>query len=55
MTWGIAASVIERFTGAGVPKENLSFARESFTFNSPAPTRALVASSRDYDPPRWER
>jgi SAM-dependent methyltransferase len=48
MTWGVEASVIERFAGAGVPAEKVSFARESFTFNSPAPTRDLVAMFRDY-------
>ena len=35
MTWGIESNVIERFAGAGVPADRVSFARETFTFNSP--------------------
>ena len=27
MTWGVESNVVERFTAAGVPAENLSFAR----------------------------
>ena len=30
MTWGVETNVIERFSGAGVPKENVSFARDTF-------------------------
>ena len=48
MTWGVEASVIERFTAAGVPKENVSFARDTWTFRSPATPRELVARFRDY-------
>jgi hypothetical protein len=35
MTWGIESNVIERFAGAGVPKEKISFVRDSYTFNFP--------------------
>src|SRR5215468_2420969 len=35
MTWGVESHVVERFTAAGVPKENISFARDTFTFNFP--------------------
>ena len=35
MTWGIESNVIERFAGAGVPKEKISFVRDTFTFNFP--------------------
>ena len=31
MTWGIESNVIERFAGAGVPEEKISFARDTFT------------------------
>ena len=34
MLWGVEEKVIERFTGAGVPKENISFVRDSFTFRA---------------------
>src|SRR5689334_20195727 len=32
MTFGVESNVIERFTAAGIPKENISFARDTFTF-----------------------
>src|SRR6186713_3106029 len=32
MTWGVESNVIERFGFAGVPAENISFARDTFTF-----------------------
>src|SRR6476661_5421598 len=35
MTWGIESHVIERFAGAGVPAEKISFERDTFTFNFP--------------------
>jgi SAM-dependent methyltransferase len=35
MTWGIESNVIERFAGAGVPAEKISFARDTFIFNFP--------------------
>src|SRR6476620_10660960 len=35
MTWGVENNVIERFTGAGVSKEKISFARDTWTFNYP--------------------
>jgi SAM-dependent methyltransferase len=48
MTWGVESHVIERFTGAGVPKENISFARETYTFNFPSPPAAFAATLRSY-------
>ena len=32
MTWGVESNVIERFGGAGVPKEKISFVRDTYTF-----------------------
>jgi hypothetical protein len=32
---GPRGNVIERFAAAGVPAENISFARDTFTFNFP--------------------
>src|SRR5467141_4493039 len=46
MTWGIESNVIERFAGAGVPKENISFARDTFTFNHPSSPAALLDEFR---------
>jgi len=48
MTWGIESSVIERFTAAGIPKENISFARDTYTFNDPHPPSDLVYAFRKY-------
>jgi ubiquinone/menaquinone biosynthesis C-methylase UbiE len=33
MTWGVEKNVIERFEAAGVPAANISFDRDTFTFN----------------------
>src|SRR3989442_14160981 len=48
MTWGVENNVIERFAAAGVPAENISFARETFTFNFPGAPSALVDEFRKY-------
>ena len=48
MTWGVEEDVTERFTAAGVPAENISFERDTYTFNFPAPPSDLVAEFRAY-------
>ena len=48
MTWGIESNVIERFAGAGVPAEKISFARDTFTFNFAGPPSAYVDEFRKY-------
>jgi ubiquinone/menaquinone biosynthesis C-methylase UbiE len=48
MTWGIESNVIERFAAAGISKENISFARDTFTFNFPAAPPELVTVFRKY-------
>src|SRR5271168_4658275 len=48
MTWGIENNVIERFSAAGVPKENISFARDTYTFNYPSAPTELVSAFRKY-------
>jgi ubiquinone/menaquinone biosynthesis C-methylase UbiE len=48
MTWGLESNVIERFTGAGVPKERISFVRDTYTFNHPGPPAELVAEFKNY-------
>lgn len=42
MTWGIEENVIERFGGAGVPAERISFSRETYRFDYPGPSSAFV-------------
>src|SRR5437764_2565978 len=48
MTWGVESNVIERFAAAGVPAKNISFARDTFTFNFPGTPSALVDEFRKY-------
>jgi len=48
MTWGVEANVIERFASAGVPQGNVSFIRDTFTFNFPGPPSDFVDTFRRY-------
>ena len=48
MTWGVEENVIERFAGAGVPEEKISFERDTYTFNFPGAPSELVAAFRTY-------
>lgn len=51
MLWGVEENVIERFGSAGIPKENISFSRETFTFNAPyAPSKFLDTFRTYYGP-----
>jgi len=48
MMWGIESNVTERFTGAGVPAGNISFERDTFTFEYDGPPSGLVNEFRQY-------
>jgi len=48
VTWGVESNVIERFTAAGIPKDNISFARDTFTFNFPGTPSQFVDEFRKY-------
>ena len=48
MTWGLESHVIERFAGAGIVRENIAFARATYTFNFPAAPVELVTLFRNY-------
>jgi ubiquinone/menaquinone biosynthesis C-methylase UbiE len=48
MTWGVESNVIERFAAAGIPKQNISFERDTFTFNFGGSPSALVDVFRKY-------
>ncbi len=48
MTWGIEDNVIERFGGAGIPKEQISCVKDTWILNFPGPTSALVDTFRNY-------
>src|SRR5678810_434894 len=42
MTWGMEGPVTERFVKAGVPAENISFLKDTYTFNAPYSASVLV-------------
>lgn len=48
MLWGVESHVIERFGKAGIPQENISFERDTYTFNAPYSPSALVEQFRNY-------
>jgi ubiquinone/menaquinone biosynthesis C-methylase UbiE len=48
MTWGVESNVIERFGAAGVPAEQISFVRDTYTFRSSRTPSELVAEFRHY-------
>lgn len=48
MTWGVEENVIERFTGAGVPEENISFERDIYTFNFQGAPAEFLAEFKTY-------
>jgi SAM-dependent methyltransferase len=48
MTWGIEENVNERFVGAGVPAEKISFERDTYSFNFPGAPSELVGLFRAY-------
>ena len=48
MTWGIESNVIDRFGNAGIPKENISFKRETFTFKTDSSPAEFVDLFRTY-------
>ncbi|MGX7668208.1 class I SAM-dependent methyltransferase [Flavobacterium pedocola] len=51
MLWGVEDNVIERFGAAGIPKENISFSRETFVFEAPfSPVQFLDRFRTYYGP-----
>jgi ubiquinone/menaquinone biosynthesis C-methylase UbiE len=48
MLWGIESNVTERFVKAGVAKENISFSKQTFTFNAAYPPSGLVDTFKNY-------
>ena len=51
MLWGVESHVIERFGNAGIPKENISFERATFTFKAPiSPSEFLNRFKNYYGP-----
>jgi SAM-dependent methyltransferase len=52
MTWGVDTHIIDRFTQAGVPKENISMVKDTFHFASPdkGPEDLIESFRRYYGP-----
>ena len=48
MLWGVEDHVIERFGKAGIPKENISFVKDTFTFNAPYSPAEFVRTFKNY-------
>jgi ubiquinone/menaquinone biosynthesis C-methylase UbiE len=48
MTWGLESNVVERFGSAGVPKDSISFVRDTYTFRFASPPAQLVDAFRKY-------
>ena len=48
MTWGVEDNVIERFTAAGVPRDEISFERGHVHVRSPGTPAELLARSANY-------
>jgi SAM-dependent methyltransferase len=48
MLWGVEDHVTARFSNAGIPKEKISFTRDTFTFRAPYSPAVFVEQFRDY-------
>ena len=48
MLWGVEAYVLDRFGSAGMPKQNVSFLRDTYIFNFPDAPSELVDQFRRY-------
>ncbi|MEJ7912436.1 MAG: hypothetical protein WKF70_04730 [Chitinophagaceae bacterium] len=48
MLWGVESHVIERFGAAGVPKENISFSKDTFLFTASFSPSELLRRFKNY-------
>jgi SAM-dependent methyltransferase len=48
MTWGVDSSVLERFAAAGVPRDFVAFARDTFTFEFDGTPAQFVDAFKSY-------
>ena len=48
MAWGVEKNVTERFTGAGIPSERISFLRDTYTFNFSGPPTQLMDQFKQF-------
>jgi ubiquinone/menaquinone biosynthesis C-methylase UbiE len=48
MLWGVESNVIERFGNAGIAPENISFLRDTYTFNAPYSPWVFVENFKNF-------
>jgi ubiquinone/menaquinone biosynthesis C-methylase UbiE len=48
MSWGLESNVIERFSGAGISGDNITFARDTYTFEFPDTPSKFVNTFRKF-------
>ena len=48
MLWGLEENVTERFANAGIPKENISFLKDSFTFKANYSPKEFLNNFKNY-------
>jgi len=48
MLWGVEEKVVERFMSAGIPKENISFEKATFTFIADYSPSVFLSNFRNY-------
>ena len=48
MLWCVESHVAERLGKAGIPAENISFEKETYTFRAPMSPAAFVEKFKDY-------
>ena len=48
MTWGVESNVIDRFSSAGIARESISFARDTYTFEFPGTPAKFLDTFRNF-------
>lgn len=48
MLWGVESNIIERFEASGIPKENITLSRETFTFSASVSPAEFLGRFRDF-------
>jgi SAM-dependent methyltransferase len=48
MTWGVEANVIERFEAAGIPPDNITCEKDTYTFNYSGPATNFLSQFRNF-------
>jgi SAM-dependent methyltransferase len=48
MTWGVENNVIERFSAAGISREDISFSKDTYTFESSDTPSKFLATFREF-------